>query len=100
MRLAKKLKVNYENLLISKGEEHFYKCAVGFGFMDRINCKHSETLVLDRSDAFFILFRQTGNNNYFTIGKILRKAAHRLYRNRLMSEQEPKFNPRFLHLVK
>jgi len=100
MRVAKKLKVNYEKLLVQKGEEHFYKCAVGSGFMDRLNCKHSEILVLDRAEAFFTLFRQTGNDNYFTIGKILRKAAHRLYRDRFRSSQEPETNSRFLHLVK
>lgn len=100
MRLAKKLKQEYENLLISKGEEYFYKYAVGSGFMDRSNYERSEILMLDRAEAFFILFRQTGNDNYFTIGRILRKAAHRLYRNRIQSMEEPEVNARFLYLVK
>lgn len=100
MRLADKLKQEYENLLVSKGEDYFYKYAVGSGFMDRSDFERSEVLILDRAEAFFILFRQTGNDNYFTIGRILRKAAHRLYRNRIKSMEEPEVNARFLYLVK
>lgn len=99
MRLAEKLKTEYENLLISKGEEYFYRYAVGSGFMDRVNYSNTEILMLDKSEAFFTLFRQTGHENYFTIGKILRRAAHRLYRNRVKLGESER-NGKFLNRVK
>lgn len=99
MRLAEKLKSDYENLLIRKGEEYFYRYAVGSGFMDRVDYQYPEMLMLEKAEAFFSLFRQSGNENYFTIGRILRRAAHRLYRNRIRSG-ELEFNSRFLNIVK
>ena len=97
--LAEKLKKEYEKLLLNKGEEYFYRYAVGSGFMDRVNYGYPEVLMLDKAEAFFTLFRQTGHNNYFIIGKILRRAAHRLYRNRIKSG-ELELNARFLNIVK
>jgi len=99
MRLAEKLKTEYENLLVSKGEEYFYRYAVGSGFMDKVTYEHPEILMLDKAEAFFTLFRQTGHENYFTIGKILRRAAHRLYRNRIKSGDSER-NAKFLNRVK
>jgi hypothetical protein len=99
MRIVQKIKNEYEKLLISKGEEYFYKYAIGCGFMDRSKNDQSEILMLDKADAFFVLFRQTGNNNYFIIGKVLRRAAHRLYRDRLRSNIDA-VNVRFLNIVK
>lgn len=101
MRLGNKIKNDYENILIKKGEDYFYKYSVGTGYLDRTNFKYPELNMLDRSDAFFILFRQTGNKNYSIIGRVLRKAAHKLYRNRIRSNGEIYAScNRFIRLVK
>lgn len=100
MRLDEKIKQEYEKILITRGEDYFYKYSIGFGFMERIKNQKSDILMLDKSEAFFALYRQTGNYNFFIIGRILRKAAHRLYRDRVKSMDKPEFNNRFLYLVK
>src|SRR5689334_22704423 len=99
MKLGTKLISEYEKLLLKKGEDYFYKYVVGRGYLDRTKNENSEIIVLDMSEAFFSLFRQTGNDNYFTIGRILRKAAHRLYRDRVNSINTNEVNARFLYLV-
>lgn len=100
MRLSNSLKKEYENILINKGEDYFYKYAVGSGFVQRTQNAHSEMTILDMSEAFFSLFRQTGNDNYFCIGKLLRRAAHRLFRDKNRDQQTPESSARFLHSVR
>jgi hypothetical protein len=81
MRVTKRIREEYETLLKDVGEARFYSHVFGNGVLARRHFERPENMMLDQSDAFFALFRTTGNRNYFTIGRILRRAAHKLYRD-------------------
>jgi len=100
IRVPKRALEDYERCLKSKGEQGLYNSVVGQGFNDRVTIANPELILLNRSEAFFSLYRSSGNEDYFTIGRILRKAAHRLYRQfRRMDEERP-VNGRFLYIIK
>jgi len=71
----------YITLLEAEGEERLYRRVLGDII---INCDEEfpELGLLTRSDKFFALFRKTGEEKFFKTGKILRRAAHKLYRER------------------
>lgn len=85
----------YELKLLAKGDEGFYKYVLGTAFNSRVDHQNPHVKLLSISESFFSLFRQTGNENYFTIGRIMRRAAHRLHR--LLGDTPA--DKRFLHIV-
>lgn len=93
-RIPKKLADSYELTFLAKGEKGFYKHILGITHINSDELK--ELALLDQSEAFFAMARSTGNDNYFTIGTILRRAAHRLYRVYNKGGQ----NSRFLRMIK
>ena len=99
MRITKSVKEQYEALLDKEGEYKFYRHVLGQGFISRHRFDDPDLMMLDQSDAFFCLFRRTGNEKHFVIAKLLRRAAHKLYREfRRINDERPK-NSRFLQLV-
>lgn len=54
--------------------------------------------LLDYCDRFIILYRREGEEAYLDIARILRKAAHKIYRIMLKKNMTPK-NGKFLNLV-
>lgn len=101
---VKKLSENqvktYREMLLEHGEEGLYRRAVGMGIMRYAsNIKYPEVELLDLSEAFFIAHRRGEEYIIFTIGKVLRRAAHTLYR-RLMKENDKEINVRFLNVVR
>jgi len=78
--LSRDLCDNYELKLLAKGDEGFYKYVLGSAFNTKADYEHPDVVLLDAAESFFAIFRQTGNDNYFTIGRIMRRAAHRLHR--------------------
>ena len=100
MRLSAKLKQSYEELLVCKGEEYFYRYILGTAVIAKASISDVENSLLDTAEAFFSTARQTGNENFFVIGRVLRKAAHKLYRESLKSSGKiTGGNKRFLQLV-
>lgn len=90
----------YQDMLTDHGEEGLYRRAVGSGIMRYAsNIKNPELELLDISDAFFIANRRDEDQALFTIGKILRRAAHTLYR-KLLKEKQGEVNFRFLNVVR
>jgi hypothetical protein len=101
MRLNQRVCKQYENLFGKVGEEKFYRQILGNGFISRTSLEHHpEVLMLDHSEAFFSLYRRTGDERHFTIGKILRRAAHRLYGQFKRTIDGYPTNTRFLRIVK
>jgi len=100
MRVTKRIREEYETLLKDVGEVKFFSHVFGTGVLARRHFEHPENMMLDQSEAFFALFRTTGNNHYFTIGRILRRAAHKLYRDSKSKNPEYPVNKRFLDSVK
>lgn len=53
---------------------------------------------LDYYDRFLVLYRREGDEAYLQIAKILRRAAHKIYRVMLKKNMTPT-NAKFLNLV-
>lgn len=100
MRVTKRIRDEYETLLKDAGEAKFFSHVFKSGVSARRHFDHPENMMLDQAEAFFALFRTTGNRNYFTIGKLLRRAAHKLYRDSKKNVQNYPSNKRFLDSVK
>lgn len=97
--LTTKAAQSYVQILHDKQELGFYKHIIAAGIKRTLTTENPDVEVLDLSEQFFSLNRRTPNEDYFTIGKILRRAAHTLYRNlNAINQNRPK-NSKFLQLV-
>lgn len=99
-RISKKVREEYECFLFNKGERKLFEHIVGNGVLNIEGHSYPEIIYLDQSEAFFALYRQTGKENFFIIGRALRKAAHCLYREYHRRNSEYPINARFLNIVK
>lgn len=100
MRVTKRIRDEYETLLKDAGESRFYSHVLGTGVLARRHFEYPENMMLDQSEAFFALFRNTGNRNFFNIGRILRRAAHKLYRQSRKVDHYYPVNKRFLNVIR
>ena len=90
----------YLEMLLEHGEDGLYRKAVGSGIIRYASdIKNPEIELLDLAEAFFTLYRRTGDELHFTIGKVLRRAAHTLYR-KLQKDYSKEINVRFLNVVR
>jgi hypothetical protein len=100
MRVSVRIREEYETLLKDVGERRFYSHVIGTGVLARRHFEYPENMILDQSDAFFALYRSTGNRNFFNIGRILRRAAHKLYLQGCKKDPNYPVNARFLRIVR
>lgn len=100
MRVTKRLRIEYEEFLKQRGEAGFYRHVLGTGLVSKYEIEQPEVMMMDQADAFFSLSLSTGKGEYFVIGKILRRAAHKLYRAFKRSDSQYPTNARFLNVVK
>lgn len=104
VRLEKKIKDQYESKIKVGGPDTLYKFVIGQGIINKNKqtCQHPELVLLDHSEAFFSFYRKDNVEINFLIGKVLRKAAHKLYRELLKSSKDEEYpvNARFLNVVK
>jgi hypothetical protein len=90
---------NYLEMLVLHGEEGLYRRTISMGIMRyAANVKHPEIDILDLSDAFFVVYKKEEIENYYIIGRVLRRAAHTLYR-KLLKSKNNKINTRFLNAI-
>ena len=99
-RVTNRVRDEYEQILLKQGEEKVYRHALGSGAINVENHQFPEIVILNQAEAFFSLYRQTGNQNYFIIGKALRRAAHKLYRQLIKSYEDYPVNMRFLNVIR
>ena len=101
VRLSKHTHEDYVRRLKSSGEEGLYRFAVGQGVIAKTVSHCPDLDLLNQAESFFSLYRNNGDDRYFVIGRVLRKAAHRLHRAFMKKEQNyPSYNNRFITLVK
>ena len=90
---------------IAGGEEKFYRSIIFLALQKLILMQkgayrglppHLE--YLEYYDRFIILYRREGDEVYRSIARMLRKAAHKIYRIMLKKNMTPP-NPKFLTLV-
>ena len=99
-KINKRTQAEYESRLKKGGEEGLYRFVVGQAIIQLKEIDHPDILILDHADAFFAAYRRTGDENNFIIGRILRRAAHRLHRELHRLYIDYPDNGRFLRLVK
>ncbi len=99
------IKQEYFPKYIANGEQKFYKSILLLALQELIliqkgsfkgNPPHIK--YLDFYDMFIVLYRREGNESYIKIAKILRRAAHKIYRVMLKKNMTKK-NIRFLNLI-
>ena len=97
IRISKKRREEYVELLHKSGEEKMFQAAVGIGMKVSADIPNPEDGILDESDAMLTLYRRTGQEEYLTLSKLLRKAAHVVYRQLMIQNSNKKPNrKRFL----
>lgn len=89
------------DILSINGEEGLYEhlCKAA----DKIMTveEYPEADLIELSDKFFSLYRSVGEDNFFTLGKVLRRAAHSIYRKSFKFYPNKKVNTKkFLNLIK
>ena len=95
--ISKKRREDYVNILRASGGDKLYAAAIGVGMKAAAHCLNPEDQILDESDAMLYLHRRTGKEEYLIISKLLRKAAHVVYRQLLAQNSDKKPNrKRFL----
>lgn len=98
--LNTKIAENYTELLKSRGDDFLYRHCIAYGVKRSVDVINPEVEMLDLSESFLVMYRRTGDENYATIGRILRKAAHTLYRQFLKIYENKSRNARFIQAVK
>ena len=99
-KISKKRREEYLELLHASGAAKMYQAVIGIGMKSSADCDSPEDLILDESDAMLFLYRQTGKEEYLTISKLLRKAAHVVHRQLMIQNSNKKPNrKRFLYSV-
>src|SRR5689334_14870938 len=99
-QINKDLQIKYLNMLHQLGENGLFRRAVGTGLIESENINDPDLEILNLADAFFALHRRTGDENYFTIAKVLRRAAHVIYRELMRQNKDKKPNfQRFLNVI-
>lgn len=98
IKLSENQVKTYLQMLLENGENGLYRKAIGQGILRyAANIKTPEVELLDISEAFFAAYRRVGDESLFVIGKVLRRAAHTLYRK---LKHNDKKNDRFLNAVR
>ncbi len=99
-KISEKVGKDYIQALTDMGPEALCFELVKRGLNEAKNTTTPELDLLEFAEAFFILHRRTENYGYAEVGKIVRKAAHIVYRELLKKDKNKAPNPeRFLTLV-
>lgn len=100
MKISRNIKKEYENLLEKHGESNFLERIFSAAKNSKGKFKNPENILLSQAEGFFSLYRETNNENHFIIGRALRRAAHKLYReNKKDCILKEATNKKFLQLV-
>ncbi len=97
VKVSARTATDFQDIFLKRGRDYFYK-KVFSSAEQALNDKESDIILLEQAEAFFSLFRSTGNKNMFEIAKILRRVAHKVYRMKVKRDPSKK-NSKFLQLV-
>lgn len=90
---------NYLERLMETGEEGFIDWVVQVTLEKFPSHRTPDIDCLDLAEGFFSLYRRTGEEIHFKIGRLLRRAAHISYRKLKQFHRKDGFNPRFLQML-
>ena len=98
-KISDKVKDTHLKILKQVGEDGLYKQAIAACLFNQIKRKAPELEALDLSDAFLALYRRTGDEEFLTICRALRRAAHRVFWELSKKSKKRKpYSKRFLTL--
>lgn len=95
-QVNKRDKELYTKLLHQFGEQGLYEKTCGAGMLNSAASPDADIEMLNLSESFFQLYRKTGNEDYATVSRVLRRAAHRVMRELVKQRKEKVPDPRFL----
>ena len=99
-KLSETLAKTYVEMLSIHGEHGLYRKVIGHGIIRYASdIKAPEVEILDLAEAFFSAYRRGEDEVFFIIGRVLRRAAHTLYR-KLHKDTQTATNKRFLNVVR
>jgi hypothetical protein len=88
-------------LLAKRGEEGLYNYLKKTAIVRVESQPNLENEFIQTAEDFFSLYRSTGDEHYFILGKILRRVGHAVYRYELKVNPLKKINKKkFLNLLK
>jgi hypothetical protein len=89
------------DLLAKNGEEGLYNYFKDTAFKKISEQPNLEEEFINISEEFFALYRSTGEEKYFVLGKILRRVGHAVYRCGFRMNPLKKINKKkFINLLK
>ena len=97
LKLSEEVCVRWALKLRQFGEEQLYQKILLESLAS--SSTKPELDLLDLSEEFFKVFRRSGEDCFFIIAKLLRRAAHVIYRQRLKTQQTSVNHKRFLNYV-
>jgi len=91
---------NCMELLAKNGEEGLFEFLKKNSFLRISDQPSLENEFIETSEDFFSLYRTTGEEKYFILGKILRRVGHAVYRQGFKINPNKKINKKkFLNLL-
>jgi hypothetical protein len=99
-RITNDQKRIYCGILNEFGADEIYRRTVGVSVLAIEKNDKIDLELLDRSDGFLNLFRQTADEDFFLISKALRRAAHKVYRQLIKKNKNKKIDNSFLNVIK
>lgn len=89
------------DFLKKHGIEKSYRVLLGSSIIKKIlESQDADEQMLDVSKYFFSLYRRSGDERYFDLGKIYRRVAHTLHRKLLKLDNNKKSNDKFIRMVR
>jgi len=98
-QISKKQRETHLRMFHKLGPDRFYHKVIGAGMIHSVETPDPEVAMLNTAEGFLYLFRRTGNEEFLLISKILRRAAHVVYRQLMRQNKEKKPNRRFIASV-
>lgn len=96
---------NFVDQYVENGEKKFYRFLLTYALNKLILIQKGnyrgispDLEFLEYYDRLMILYRRQGDDKYLITAKLLRKAAHKIYRIMLKKKMTSR-NPKFLNLV-
>lgn len=100
------LKNDFISKYLAQGEDKFYKFLLLYALnkiilmkQDNYSGPSPEIELIELYEKFLLIYRREGNEDYFAVAKLFRKAAHKIYRT-MFNKGLIKKNSKFLNLVK
>lgn len=91
-KISQETAKQYIEILKNQGYEGLFQRAFDKIFPILGNSPDADIQLLDLAESFFSLFRRTGEEDYFVVGRALRRAAHAINRELLKKNKDKKIN--------